>query len=89
MEFELFYIKTEGYFGNCVLWWAKNSQGYTTNLNQAAKYTWEEAEAICKNRPSQDVAYLCQDIDLSEGIKTTFDAQFLSKIEPKSVFKTK
>lgn len=47
---QLFYIRNlerEGR-GNLVWWWKANSQGYTTDLEQAGYYTKEQAEAITK-----------------------------------------
>lgn len=40
-ENEEFYIQN-GYVGNSVYWWRLGNAGYTTNLNEAQKYTREE-----------------------------------------------
>lgn len=36
-----FYIQS-GYVGNSVLWWRKNSSGYTTNIDDAQQYSRNE-----------------------------------------------
>lgn len=49
----MFYIQdTRSYVGNAVLWWAKEGKGYTTDLDEAALYTAEEAARIHRNRES-------------------------------------
>ena len=46
---EFYYLQdSRGYVGNDVLWWAKNGNGYTTDLSKAHVYTKEEA--IRKNK---------------------------------------
>ena len=60
---ERFYIRdTRQYVGNCLLWWAKGSSGYTTDLDEAGQYSKEEAEKICKNRDT-DVMYPVESTD--------------------------
>ena len=61
-EKELFYIQY-GYLGNAILWWGKNSSGYTVNIKNAGKYTKDKAIAIINNRPNKDLAWLCSYID--------------------------
>jgi hypothetical protein len=34
---------TRTYVGNCVLWWGPNWRGYTSNVNEAGRYTREQA----------------------------------------------
>ena len=60
---EKYYIRdSRQYVGNCLLWWRKDKCGYTTNLDDAGRFTKEEAEKICLNRDT-DVMYLVDDID--------------------------
>ena len=60
---ELYYIQTQEYIGNAICWWGKNHSGYTANLKNAGRYTKEEAMRIINNRPEQESAWLCSDID--------------------------
>lgn len=50
---QLYYVQDirKGYVGNCVLWWGKNSVGYTCNLAEAGKYkksdnTWRSTDIL-------------------------------------------
>jgi len=73
---ELFYIQNEGYCGNALYWWAKDSKGYTTDIRQAGKFTKKEVEEICQ-RP-QDHAYTCAYIDnLLIAQKLIIDSQYV------------
>jgi hypothetical protein len=73
---ELYYIQN-GYIGNAILWWAKDSKGYTTNFKNAGKFTWAQAEDIIK-RP-EDRAWPCKYIDEQLDAQiVTVDAQYLS-----------
>lgn len=45
---EWYYIENN-VVGNCVLWWAKNDRGYTTEIEKAELYTKEEAEKRCRH----------------------------------------
>jgi hypothetical protein len=77
MKNKMYYIRTEGYSGNSLLWWRPNSQGYTTDLNKAGRYTKEEAESICKSSKSE-VAYECDKVDNHpEAVFRTVHASYL------------
>lgn len=42
---QLFYLQdTRDYVGNDMLWWRKNNCGYTTNIEDARKWTWRELQ---------------------------------------------
>lgn len=72
----MYYIRNEGYIGNALIWWAKDSKGYTSDINKAGKYTEEQARNICK-RP-EDTAYECDYIDnLTEAHKLIVDSQYV------------
>jgi len=72
---ELYYIQN-GWVGNAILWWGKESFGYTTEIDKAGKYTKEEAKKII-NRP-EDKAWLCSHVDNNkQAHKLVIDGQYL------------
>lgn len=78
---ELFYIKSTGYVGNSIIWWSTNSQGYTTNLDAAGKYSREDALQIV-NASDDQLAYLCSKIDnAKEGIFRAAQAGHFTKAD--------
>ena len=73
-----YYIRNEGYLGNALIWWAKNSKGYTCDINSAEMFTKEEVKRICK-RP-EDSAYECNYIDgLFNAKKLIIDCQYVDE----------
>jgi hypothetical protein len=59
---EMYYIQN-GFSGNAIIWWAKDSKGYTSNLNEAGKYTKEQAfNQVALNRGGE-YAWLCSYVD--------------------------
>jgi hypothetical protein len=46
---ELYYVRNEGFLGNALLWWTKGCNGYTCDINDAHKFTREQAEKTCKD----------------------------------------
>ena len=77
---KLYYIKTQGYVGNCVLWWRLKSQGYTTDLNKAQKYTNDEAFYICSGSGWTEKAYSFDSIEnFKDGFFKTFHADHMPK----------
>lgn len=78
MNKELYYIQN-GYVGNAVYWWALDSKGYTTDVNEAQKYTYDEMKSIVNNR-RQDIGWPVSYIDENaKAHKTIIDAQYISK----------
>ena len=78
----LFYIQDERqYVGNSVLWWSKNSNGYTTDIHKAHVFTKEEAEKICSGRKT-DIMWLKDYID--QKISYHIDAEDISLDEMNS-----
>lgn len=74
---KIYFIRTEGYIGNSIIWWAEDWKGYTSDLRKAGKYTKEEAEEICLARDSEK-AYLVETImNKTDGHKLIFDAQYI------------
>ena len=59
---EMYYIQN-GYVGNSILWWAKDSAGYTTHFLNAGKYPKDKAIEIINNRPNGDCAWSCWHVD--------------------------
>ena len=58
MENELYYlVDSRSYVGNSLLFWRKNSNGYTTNPDEARVFTKEEAYRQNKSR-NTDKPYL-------------------------------
>ena len=46
MTTQLFYLQdSRTYVGNDVMWWAKNGNGYTTDLSNAQIYTLDQAQS--------------------------------------------
>lgn len=79
---DLYYIRTQGYSGNSLLWWRPNSQGYTSCLWRAGKYTREEAEKICRGSSGTELAYLCDKVEYDdEALFLTVHADYLGKDE--------
>jgi len=77
-----FYLQdSRGYVGNDVLWWAKNGNGYTTDLSKAhiynkdeavkqheSRYTdipWPKDYIDAKTRPAVDMQYINREEALS------------------------
>lgn len=70
------YITTEkkfviqnGFVGNCMMFWALNSSGYTCHLSRVQTYTLEDAQRLC--RPDNDEkVWLAKDIMLKATLMT-------------------
>jgi hypothetical protein len=60
---ELYYVWNGEYVGNTMLWWQKESKGYTMNLNQAHKFTREEAQQLIDNPSRKEEAFLCSETE--------------------------
>lgn len=74
MSDQQFYLQdSRDYVGNDVIWWAKDGNGYTTDLRKAHIYTEEEAQKTtsretdilwpkdyidAKTRPAVDMQYI-------------------------------
>lgn len=86
-EQELYYIRTRGYIGNGLVWWRPNSAGYTSDLKQAGKYTYEKAYSICISSHGDSLAYCCSKIDrLGEGLITQLHADYVPKPDIGTMF---
>lgn len=75
MEEKLYYIQN-GYVGNAILWWGIDSKGYTTDLDKAGRYTYDEMVARTKRR--RDIGWECEHVDNNlDAKKIVVDAQYL------------
>lgn len=70
---ECFLQDTRSYVGNCPMWW-KEGGGYTTRIDEAARFTIEQALAQCRSRGT-DLAWLCSDIE--PLARPTIDHQYM------------
>jgi hypothetical protein len=76
---DLFYLQdSRSYVGNDVLWWAKNGQGYTTDLRQAHVYTKEEAVKRHEHRET-DIPWPKDYID--QKTRPAVDMQYIKRDE--------
>ena len=74
-----FYLQdSRGYVGNDVLWWAKDGNGYTTDLSKAQTYTKEEAQRMHTSRPS-DIPWPKPYIDAKT--RPAVDMQYIKRDE--------
>lgn len=78
MSEEKYYVQdARQHVGNCVLWWGKDRQGYTCDLDRAHVFTKEEAFAQMRRR-STDKAWPKAMIDAKSY--RHFDMQLLKDI---------
>lgn len=66
------YYCQNGFSGNSAMWWKKNNAGYTSNLNEAAKFS--EDEKFCRE---EDVKWPCDFVDSIAN--SSVDCQNLNK----------
>lgn len=66
-----------GFLGNSIFFWALNRNGYTSKLEKAHQFTYEEAAEICKGDPEKNKAWPVDYIDQNEGTAHVTDAQYL------------
>ncbi|MFK3649316.1 hypothetical protein ACI2IY_12910 [Lysobacter enzymogenes] len=79
---DLYYLQdSRSYVGNCPQWWCPNGRGYTTRIDEAAKFTREQA-ARQQNARSSDVPWPCTLIDSLQ--RPTIDIQDLHKASAQS-----
>jgi len=74
---EFYYLHNGQYVGNAMLWWRKGRAGYTTNINEAEKFTREQALDYHHAR-NTDVPWACNHVD-DRAIKVA-DHQYLDTI---------
>lgn len=77
MSEELYYLQdSRSFVGNCPMWWGLESRGYTTRIDQAQKYTKEQAfgQHACRET---DIPWPCEVVDAL--VRPTVDMQDLYK----------
>lgn len=75
----MFYLQdSRSYVGNDVLWWAKDGEGYTTDLSKARVYTKEEAQRMHESRPT-DIPWPKDYID--DKTRPAVDMQYIKRAE--------
>ena len=70
----LYYIQNRGFCGSSLLWWREGGHGYTSDLRQAWKVDKDKAKSLTRDRPTEDFAWPCQDIDRITELHVTADA---------------
>ena len=79
-EPELYFLRTRGYIGNGLVWWRPDSRGYTSDLQQAGKYTHDEALSICRSSHGDTLAYKCSTVmSLPEGLTLQLHSSYAPK----------
>ena len=75
----LYYLQdSRSYVGNCPSWWAKDRAGYTTKLDEAHRFTFDEAMRQHRER-STDIPWPCSEID--SLARLTVDMQCMRRIK--------
>jgi len=79
MSEQLFYLQdSRSYVGNDVLWWAKDGNGYTTDLRLAEMYSKDDAQRQHTSRPS-DIPWPKDYIDAKT--RPAVDMQYIKRDE--------
>ncbi len=58
-----YYIQNVGFSGDCLRWWRKGGNGYTSNLDDAWRVTKKKAVEICRSRPMEDIPRPANEVD--------------------------
>jgi hypothetical protein len=78
-----YYLRNDGYQGNALIWWRPGSCGYTADLNQAGKYSEEQAKIMMRGSGGKVNAYLCEDIDgMKNGLHLIVHADYIHNVKP-------
>jgi hypothetical protein len=49
---EVYLVARNGYVGNSLNWWREGGHGYTTDIDEAERFTLESAQRIIADHPS-------------------------------------
>lgn len=75
MEQQYYVQDKRSFHGNAVIWWGIDGKGYTSDINQAGKYSLDYFNG---DRRSSDVLWPCEYIDDHEKAKIQIiDMQYL------------
>lgn len=74
-----YYIQNteRGFLGNAIMFHALNGNGYTAKLEQAEKFSYEDAKKICTGNPNKNKAWPVDYIDNNKGTCRLTDSQYL------------
>jgi hypothetical protein len=85
----MYYIQN-GYVGNAMCWWGKESCGYTTDITQAGRYSKEDAYKQVGFGREGEYAWPCKEIDKAEKKIVVSDSKLNFKLcvnQNKAIFK--
>jgi hypothetical protein len=77
-------INRSGFTGNCVVFWAKDHKGYTTDIEKAHEFTESEARSVEGNRLSECAI---PKLEVIQAARQTVDFQHLDRKYFKHEFK--
>lgn len=83
---ELYYLQNVryGYFGNSPYWWEKNNSGYTPWLDEAKKFTNEEADKVIRSTQGSHEWKKWRVTEIDRTARRIADVQTLSGAEQES-----
>jgi hypothetical protein len=77
-------INRQGFTGNCVVFWAKDHKGYTTDIEKAHEFSESEARSIEGNRTAECAI---PKLEVVQAARMTVDFQHLDRKYFKREFK--
>lgn len=77
---QLYYIQNTdaGFTGDIAIFCTKDNKGYTCDLNDSAKFTFEQAKQIHDENPARYLAWPIEYIDGSKGIQRVMGIQHMN-----------
>jgi hypothetical protein len=82
MSDPLYYIQCTSHFAyDYILWWRKESKGYTYNLADAGLYTAEQAKSIVGCR-GEEVAWPQEEVERCSNPAVSIEALRTAKVKP-------
>ena len=76
-----FYVQNKscGYWGNNIVWWGLEGQGYTAHVQNAERFDEEKAVRLVREDPEKWEMYACDEID--RRLQLVFDMQDLARLK--------